>query len=283
MMIVTGNKFNLWKILHFTRSHSLHGKICKSVLVRFLSWHKNYLWAWAYSPLPAWLPAVYVAQAETGRENLREIERGKGGRDKPRRLPAAVLPSTPRGTKGARIVQMYRQCGQLPNNVPCTDPLSQAIALTLGGWVGNQINCRPRLSTTEWGMYTVLCAPPPGVPHHIWQLIYKQSGCHCLVAGITASLTMLYHRYHAVLNIHDVNAMKMLKRWRMTWRSPSCPWRRRTSWRRPWTRRAGRRLLSEGECCPWKSLSPQKSKLADITKLLSAPYREERQRERKGR
>ncbi len=39
--------------------------------------------------------------------------------------------------------------------------------------------------------YTILCAPPTEVQHNIWQLIQKQSGCRCLVAGMPASLKVL--------------------------------------------------------------------------------------------
>jgi hypothetical protein len=54
------------------------------------------------------LPAPCLAAGcvgEMGRENLRVIERGKGGRDKPRRLPAAVLPST---VRELRVQGSYR-------------------------------------------------------------------------------------------------------------------------------------------------------------------------------
>jgi hypothetical protein len=58
--------------------------------------------------------------------------------------------SNPLGPGGAGKVQLNRQSSQLPNNVPCTDPVSQAIALTRGGWVGNKNSLLPeRLLTGD--------------------------------------------------------------------------------------------------------------------------------------
>jgi hypothetical protein len=57
---------------------------------------------------------------------------------------------TLRGTRDAGKVQLDRQSSQWPINVPCTDPMSQATALTPGGWVRIQNSLLPeRLLTAE--------------------------------------------------------------------------------------------------------------------------------------
>jgi hypothetical protein len=118
-------------------------------------------------------------------------KRGKGDWDKPSGLAADVLPSTPweLGVQG--------KYSQLPSNVPCTGSVSQSIAMTQGGVVVNQNSLLPdRLLTGEW-----VCKQ-----HCTWSLLLccttvaailgkRWTGCHCLLAGILASLTTLQHRY----------------------------------------------------------------------------------------
>jgi hypothetical protein len=62
-------------------------------------------------------------------EDLGEKKR-KGRLGQTQGVGGSCAAFNPLGTRGAGKVQLNRQSSQLPNNVPCTDPVSQAIALT---------------------------------------------------------------------------------------------------------------------------------------------------------
>ncbi len=71
--------------------------------------------------------------------------------------------TTPKETRGSGIVQLYRQFSQLQNNVPYTDPVSQAIALTLGGWVGRESNALwpQTVNNRVRNVHNIVRTPPP--------------------------------------------------------------------------------------------------------------------------
>ncbi len=153
----------------------------------------NEKWAWACSLRPVWLPASKAIQTKGKDWRGPEGEKRKGRLGQTQRVCGSCAASNPLGTRGAGKAQLYRQSSQLPNNVPCTDPVSQAIALTQGGGVVNQNSLLPdRLSTGEW-----VCTQ-----HCAWPLLLccttvaailgkRWTGCRCLLAGISASLTTL--------------------------------------------------------------------------------------------
>ena len=125
-------------------------------------------------------------------EDLGEKKR-KGRLGQTQGVGGSCAAFNPLGTRGAGKVQLNRQSSQLPNNVPCTDPVSQAIALTPGGWVGNQNSLlSQRLPTGEW-VCTQHCAWPLLLCRTtVAAIIGKRwTGCGCLLAGIPASLTTL--------------------------------------------------------------------------------------------
>ncbi len=84
-------------------------------------------------PSPCVQPGCRLPRQSKLREKTEEDLRGKkrkGRLGQTQGVGGSCADSNPLGTRGAGKVQLNRQSCQLPNNVPCTDPVSQAIALT---------------------------------------------------------------------------------------------------------------------------------------------------------